>query len=266
MPEGHTIHRLARDLNKDLRGETVQATSPQGRFDAGAARLHGEACHGFEAYGKHLIGRFSSGDVLHVHLGLIGKFRPTKGAPVGAVRLRLGTDFSDDDARHWDLRGPMTCAVGGADLADTVADSVGPDPLRRDGKVEQFVENMARRRISVGAALLDQKVIAGVGNVYRAELLFIAGIDPRTPANQLDEADVRLLWKLAKEHLRAGVRLNRIVTVDPHDVGFATLRSVPKGERLYVYKRQGAPCRTCGTSIEEFDVGARKMWECPRCQ
>lgn len=261
VPEGHTIHRLARDLNRTFRGEQVEASSPQGRFADGAARLAGQTCIEFEAWGKHLFGTFDGGDVLHVHLGLIGKFRKVKGAPVGAVRLRL----TADDV-NWDLRGPMVCDLGGPELIEGVAAKLGPDPLRSDGDVEEFIARVRRRRIAIGAALLDQAIIAGIGNVYRAEFLFMAGLDPRTPANRVDETDLRLIWKLAEEHLANGVKLNRIVTVHPHDVGHPTLRSVPRDERLYVYKRQGAPCRTCATPIEEFEVGARLMWECPTCQ
>lgn len=261
MPEGHTIHRLARDLNRTFRAKPVEAASPQGRFEGGAERLHGQTCVEFEAWGKHLFGTFDSGDVLHVHLGLIGKFRKTKGEPVGAVRLRLTNNVT-----HWDLRGPMVCTVGGPDLIEEATAKLGPDPLRKDGDVDEFIARMRRKRIAVGAALLDQSVVAGIGNVYRAEFLFILGIDPRTPANQVEEDDLRLIWNLAVDQLRLGVRLNRIVTVDPSDIGAPDVKSIPKGERLYVYKRRGAPCRTCENPIEEFEVAGRKMWECTTCQ
>lgn len=267
MPEGHTIHRLARDLNAAFEGASVEASSPQGRFEAGADKLDGQVCDGFEAYGKHLVGHFAAGDVLHVHLGLIGKFRKAKGDPVGAVRLRLAVEDV-----NWDLRGPMVCDLGSPDLADKVASSVGPDPLRSDARgapvpqVDRFVAAMKRRRIAVGAALLDQKVIAGIGNVYRAELLFISGIDPLTPANALDESELRMLWDLTTEQLRLGERLNRIVTVDPALGGYKTARSIPAGERLYAYKRDGEPCRLCATPIELLEVAGRKMWRCRTCQ
>ena len=261
MPEGHTIHRLARDLNRTFRAKPVEALSPQGRFEAGAARLDGQSCVEFEAWGKHLFGTFEGGDVLHVHLGLIGKFRKVKGEPVGAVRLRL-----THNTTHWDLRGPMVCTLGGPDLVEEATAKLGPDPLRKDGDVDEFVARARRKRVAIGAALLDQSVIAGIGNVYRAEFLFMLGLDPRTPANQVDEDDLRMIWKLAVEQLRVGVRLNRIVTVDPGDIGAPDTKSIPRGERLYVYKRRGAPCRTCANPIEEFDVAGRKMWECTTCQ
>lgn len=261
MPEGHTIHRLARDLNKNFRKATVQASSPQGRFSEGAARLDGVQCERFDAWGKHLFGRFDSGEVLHVHLGLIGKFRKATGDPVGAVRLRLTTEDT-----HWDLRGPMVCVVGGPELVDDATAKLGPDPLRDRKAVDAFVERVQRKRIPIGQALLDQSVIAGVGNVYRAEFLFLSGLDPRTPANQVDETQVRELWDLAVEHLNNGVKLNRIVTTRPADVGVSTLRAIPAGERLYTYKRRDQPCRVCDSLIEEFEIAGRKIWECPTCQ
>ena len=266
VPEGHTIHRLARDLNASFDGSKIHASSPQGRFDAGASKLDGQLCDGFEAFGKHLVGYFSTGDVLHVHLGLIGKFRKAKGDPVGAVRLRLAVDDV-----NWDLRGPMVCDLGDPDLADKVAALVGPDPLRSDRpgavpQVDTFVASMKRRRIAIGAALLDQKIVAGIGNVYRAELLFICGIDPLTPSNALDESELRLLWDLTTEQLRLGEKLNRIVTVDPAVVGCKTPEAIPAGERLYAYKREEQPCRVCDNPIELLEVAARKMWRCPVCQ
>lgn len=263
MPEGHTIHRLAADLNASFRGDKVVASSPQGRFSGGAKLIDGQTCEAFEAFGKHLVGHFENAQVLHVHLGLIGKFRKSKGEPRGAVRLRLTTPELD---HSWDLRGPMVCTVGTPDLAIDVADSVGPDPLRTDASPEEFVARIRRRRIPVGAALLDQKIIAGIGNVYRSEFLFLAGIDPRTPAKELDDDQLELLWDMSVSYLKVGKRLNRIVTVDPAEMNRKTVRSLKAGERLYAYKRDGQPCRRCDTPIELLEVAGRKMWECPTCQ
>lgn len=266
MPEGHTIHRLARDLNRTLKNEVIEASSLQERFAEGAARIDGQRCEGFEAYGKHLVGHFNSGDVLHVHLGLIGKLRRSKAEPRGAVRLRM----SANDV-NWDLRGPMVCDLGTPDLADTVAGKVGPDPLRSDprsgpSRAEQFAANMGRRRIAAGAAILDQKVVAGIGNVYRSELLFMTGIDPKTPANRLDEAQIQELWDLTVAQLQRGVRLNRIVTTDSQELGYKNDRAIPKGERLFAYKRHDEPCRVCSTPITSLEVAARTMWMCQTCQ
>jgi len=239
----------------------VRASSPQGRFVDGAAKLDKQKCDAFEAYGKHLVGHFGSGDVLHVHLGLIGKFRKAKGEPRGAVRLRLTTGDT-----HWDLRGPMVCTVGTPDLADQVAAKVGPDPLRRDADPQKFYASMRRRRIAVGAALLDQKVLAGIGNVYRAEILFLAGIDPQTPSNKLGDDHLELIWSLCQSQLVQGEKLNRIVTRDPAEIGAKSARSIKAGDRLYAYKRAGQQCRRCDATIERLEVAGRKMWKCPQCQ
>lgn len=264
MPEGHTIHRLARDLNKEFAGSAVSASSPQGRFAAGAKLLDGEVMDQAEAWGKHLFCTFASGAILHVHLGLIGKLRRRKlpaADPTDTVRLRM-----IGPTAAWDLTGPYLCAVVTSDDRGVTVDKLGPDPLRSDGTAEQFGARLARRRIAIGAALLDQKVIAGIGNVYRAEFLFLLGIDPRRPANALDETEVQELWDLATAQLRQGVRLNRIVTVDPAEVGVASAARLPREEALYAYKREGLPCRRCGTEIEIMKLANRSMWACPSCQ
>jgi endonuclease-8 len=263
MPEGHTIHRLARDLRRDLRGATVQATSPQGRFADGAAVLDGGTLTGTEAYGKHLF--LDWGDhLLYVHLGLIGKFRRKPAPvppPVGEVRLRLSTELV-----AWDLSGPMACAIDTREMRARVLAGAGPDPLRRDADPERFVHAMSRRSTPVAAALLDQGAISGVGNVYRAEICFLCGIHPLTPAKALPPEQVKGIWSTTADLLSIGLRLNRIVTRDPAELGLSAPGRVPADERLYVYKRGGEPCRRCGTPIVWTEVGGRRVWWCPHCQ
>jgi len=262
VPEGHTIHRLARDLNRTLRLAQVVASSPQGRFEVEAAMLDGRALDTAEAWGKHLFVRFADAPTLQVHLGLIGKFRcKPSGAPVvGQIRLRLETD-----SVVWDLTGPMICALIDVDDEAAVVARLGPDPLRRGHGKDRFVANLSRRSIPIAAALLDQAVIAGIGNVYRSEFCFLAGIDPETPANSLSVEQAEQLWEMAVEQLRLGVRLNRIVTRDPAEVGVATGR-IPVDERLYVYKREGLPCLRCGDEIRLVEIAKRKARYCPTCQ
>jgi endonuclease-8 len=264
MPEGHTLHRLARDLRRDLRGSPVRASSPQGRFEDGAAQLDGRVLTGTEAYGKHLFLAWDSGLLLYVHLGLIGKFR-RKPAPIplpqGEIRLRLATD---DVA--WDLSGPMTCAVDTRAIRTRLLAKAGPDPLRRDAEPDRFVAGLARRSAPVAVALLDQSLVSGIGNVYRAEICFLAGIHPLLPAKELSEEDAKSLWVLSVDLLAIGLRLNRIVTRDPQELGMRSYGRVPTDERLYVYKRGGEPCRRCQTAIVWADVGGRRVWWCPRCQ
>ena len=102
--------------------------------------------------------------------------------------------------------------------------------------------------------------------MYRAELLFLAGIHPLRPANQVDEDEAAMQWALARSLLGGGERMGRIVTVDPAEAGVERMRDVPRGERLYVYKRAGQPCRRCGTPIDRTELAARKVWWCPSCQ
>jgi len=262
VPEGHTIHRLARDLGRSLRPEPVRASSPQGLFADGASELDGQRLIESEAWGKHLFLHFDDRPVLHIHLGLIGKFR-RKGpdAPIqGQIRLRL----ANDDVT-WDLSGPMTCALIDPTEVTTITSALGPDPLRHRRGGERFGEALSRRSTPIAAALLDQAVIAGIGNVYRSEFCYLAGIRPIQPAKSVPAEKRVELWDLAVDHLRVGVRLNRIVTRAPHEVG-TTIGRIRGDDRLYVYKREGRPCHRCGTEIEPIDVGQRKAWYCPECQ
>ncbi len=261
MPEGHTLHRLARDLRADLGGRPVRARSPQGRFTDGARRIDGATLGSTEAWGKHLFGRFDNGEVLHIHLGLIGKLR-RHGAPVpepvGQVRLRL-----EGDDTAWDLSGPMICAVVPPDAVDAVVAPLGPDPLRRDADPERFVERTLASRRPIGALLLDQRVIAGIGNVYRAEVLWALGMHPDRPGASLQRDDVLAIWRWLVEALRLGVRRNRIVTVDPKELGVPLAR-IAREEALNAYHR--ADCRRCGGAISALDVGGRRIDVCLRCQ
>ena len=269
MPEGHTIHRAARLQRRALRGGPLCADSPQGRFDAGAAVLNGRSVEDVEAYGKHLFYRWSDDVVLHVHLGLFGRFQlwrreaadeplPT---PTPGTRLRL---VGDDVVLH--LAGATACELVDPAQEEVILARLGPDPLARRASPSAFVEALHRRRIGVAAALLDQRVICGIGNVYRAELLFLAGIHPERPARDVSADAALALWSSAVEQLRAGERSGRIVTVDPAEVGAASRGRVRRGDRLYVYKRTGEPCRRCGTPIAAGESAGRRIFWCPRCQ
>lgn len=272
MPEGHTIHRLARDLRRDLAKRPLQASSPQGRFAAEADRIDQSLLVAATAWGKHLFIEFAgqavNDEILHIHLGLIGKFRPKPSPPpdpVGEIRLRLSSDKAT-----WDLSGPTVCEMIDPGRYEEIAAGLGPDPLRRGARqsasaLAEFQQRLSRKRIPIGAALLDQKVIAGIGNVYRAEFCFLEGIHPNRPANQLTAEETERLWHLTVDQLTRGVRLNRIVTRDEAEAGTKAGR-IAKGDRLYAYKRMGQPCRRCQTPIERLMVANRKMWFCPTCQ
>lgn len=260
MPEGHTIHRRARDHARWFAGQAVAVSSPQGRFADGAARLDGRIFDGAEAWGKHLLYRFDPDEPVwvHIHLGLFGKFRMRKNPapePRGAVRLRVV-----GDERTLDLSGPTCCELLDADGRAALFERLGPDPLRADADPERFVTALSRRRIPIGAALLDQKLIAGIGNVYRAEILFILGIDPELPARDLGDERARELWRLTGELLRVGVRTDRIITVEPE----RTPHRRKRGDRLWVYKRRS--CRSCEGPVRSWTLGGRTMHACASCQ
>ncbi len=264
VPEGHTIHRLADDLADDLAGGAVVASSPQGRFTNGAARLDGQLLDRSEAWGKHLFLWWSSGELLHVHLGLIGKFRrvPAMESASDTVRLRL-----ERDDVAWQLTGPQTCAVVTPPDRETVVAALGPDPLRRGARRrEQFATSVRGSHRPLGAALLDQGIIAGIGNVYRSELLFLLGIHPERRASELSADDAGRLWDVTVDQLRRGKRWNRIVTVESADVGRRITRTLPREDAHYVYKRGGEPCRRCQEPIDHIEIAGRSMWFCPTCQ
>ena len=175
MPEGHTLHRLARDLDATFGGRRVVVSSPQGRFADSAALVDGAVVHRAEAAGKHLFVELGGDRVLHVHLGLIGSFDVHADVgelplPVGQVRLRLasrdraGTSYAD-------LRGAIVCELVTPERRAEVIARLGPDPLRPDADPARAWARISRSQRPIGDLLLDQEVVAGVGNVYRAELL-----------------------------------------------------------------------------------------------
>lgn len=272
MPEGHTIHRHARLQRTALVGRRVRAWSPQGRFDAGAARLDGGTVTGIEAWGKHLFYRWGdpdgdpTGDVLHVHLGLFGRFRTFAAdppPPTDGTRLALVVDGGP--TIH--LAGATTVEVITPAGIDAVVARLGPDPLRRDADPARFAAALRRRSAPVCEALLDQAAIAGIGNVYRAELLFRAGLDPDTPAREVDADAVEAIWDDAVALLTRGERSGRIVTVEPADVGRRRRSDLRRrDEQRYVYKREDRPCHRCGTPIVSWVPRSRTVWACPRCQ
>ncbi|MCU1593360.1 MAG: Formamidopyrimidine-DNA glycosylase [Frankiales bacterium] len=262
MPEGHTIHRLARDHSALLRHSTVTMASPQGRFVEGAARLSGRTLDGIEPYGKHLF--YAFGDLfLHVHLGLYGKWTAGLGPPPdvrGQVRLRMTTDSA------WvDLRGATACEVYDRKDKAAVLARLGPDPLRPRADAEKAWDRLHRSRSAIGQLLMDQSVVAGIGNVYRAEVLFRSGLSPFTPGNAVPRATWEGMWVDTRVLMRAGVKANRIVTTVPEDRDRPTGRAT-RADSHYVYRRAGLPCRRCGTEVRTQVLAARNLFWCPTCQ
>lgn len=267
MPEGHTLHRLARLHQRRYAGAPVAVSSPQGRFAAEAALLTGREFVSAEAYGKHLFHHYGLLGTVHIHLGLYGAFTESElpeAEPVGQVRMRLV------GRTHWtDLRGPNRCELLTGPEVDAIKDRLGPDPLRRDARPEQAWERISRSRTSLAALLMDQSVIAGVGNVYRAEVLFRHGIAPLLPGRALEPTVWKAVWDDLVMLMRAGVRAGRIDTVaDEHrpEVTGRPPRRDRHGGEVYVYRRTGQPCLVCGTPVAQTELAGRNLYWCPTCQ
>lgn len=266
MPEGHTIHRLAAEHRKRYAGGAVRLSSPQGRFTAGAARCDGRVLQRTDAYGKHLFHGYGD-DWIHVHLGLYGTFVTTDlpngdgpPEPVGQVRLRMV-----GDGAYSDLRGPAACTLLTAAEKKAITARLGPDPLRRDADPSLALRKLGRSRAPIAQLLMDQSVLAGVGNVYRAEALYRAGMDPYRPGRDLSETEWLELWADLVALMKAGVRTGRITTLRPADRTRLPVNPQP-GDGRYVYRRTGEPCRICGTPVRTAELAARNLYWCPTCQ
>lgn len=318
MPEGHSVHRIARQFQTNFDGHEVAASSPQGRFAEGAADLDGRRILETFAVGKQMFSRFDGGRILRVHLGMYGawdssgevstklgqtgeysrrsgvKIEDSAGEtsltsigaprrtrlrmaehekeqeleswppePIGAVRLRLLTENTCAD-----LRGPTACEVLDEVGLERQLAKLGPDPLVDPPKAsrERFVARVRQSPTPIGQLLMDQSVVAGIGNVYRAELLYRAGIEPHRPGKSLTVDEAEGLWRDWTKLLRIGVEVGQMMTMD----GLrgkrkeAALRN--RDDRHWVYGRAGLECRRCGTPVAMELMQNRKLFWCPSCQ
>ena len=328
MPEGHSVHRIARQFGVNFVGTSPEVSSPQGRFAQGAAILDGREMTDARAAGKQMFLEFAGDQWLRVHLGIYGawdfsgavRVDPTiqihgqapsavklgqtgmRGAlidrdgedsltsigaprrtrvrmaeedrakaelesfppdPVGQVRVRLL-----NGAVCADLRGPTACEVLTPAEVNSVLDRLGPDPanMNTEAEKDRFITRAARRRTPIGLVLMDQAVIAGIGNVYRAEMLFRAELDPHTPANTLSETVLADLWDDWAHLLDIGIRVGQMITIDGLTGDDYVRALAERDERHWVYKLEGTPCKRCGTNIALEEFGARKLYWCPGCQ
>jgi endonuclease-8 len=273
MPEGHTLRRLAGALTATFAGRRVGVSSPNGRFAADAEQLDGTVLVEADSAGKHLFVEFEHDRFVHVHLGLIGRFDITVAAPdlpppVGEVRLRL-TARDGRDTAFADLRGAIIVDLVGPARREEVLARLGPDPLRADADPGEVWRRISRSSRTIGDLLLDQEVIAGVGNVYRAEVLFRQRIDPLRPGRTLRRGQVEAIWSDLVELMGEGVRTGRIDTVRPEHSPEAMDRP-PRTDRgggeVYVYRRTGQPCLVCGKAVRADVLGGRNLFWCGRCQ
>jgi endonuclease-8 len=274
MPEGHTLHRLATALDSAFGGRRVHVSSPQGRFGAEAAALDGALLVGAESGGKHVFVEFEGDRFVHVHLGLIGTFDVVPGPaplPVGQVRLRLQVSSSPtgQDAAYADLRGAILCALIGRAKHDAVLAALGPDPLRADADPERAWHRIRRSDRALGDLLMDQQVLAGVGNVYRAEVLFRNRLDPVRAGRTLQRGQWQAVWDDLVALLAEGVVTGRIDTVRPEHTPEAMGREPRRddhGGEVYVYRRAGQPCLVCASTVRTVELKGRNLFWCPRCQ
>lgn len=331
MPEGHSVHRIARQFDRNFVGKPMLASSPQGRFAEGAAILNGREAVGVQAVGKQMFLE-AEGDVwLRVHLGLYGAWdfagdilvdptiasangrmgqtnqrgtvvdeeilddagenslasigaprrtrvhvrmsEQTKGLAdeglewpppvVGQVRLRLMTDITAAD-----LRGPTACVIQTPDEMLASIAKLGPDPLVGDPaeNEERFVRAVRKKQTVIALLLMDQAVVSGIGNVYRAEMLFRQRLNPHTPGRDVPEDVVRALWHDWVRLLAVGVETGQMMTMDDLSPDRYRAAMASRDDRHWVYHRAGLPCRVCGTEIALEEIGARKLYWCPRCQ
>lgn len=303
MPEGHTVHRVARLFDGLFSGQRVHASSPQGRFSQGATLISGREVVRVDAHGKQLFISFSDDLVVRVHLGIYGAWDvatldggsaraggpatdslgaprvkrarlaelesersddvPFPPAPTGAVRLRLETPSAVAD-----LRGPTACEVLTPEQAKEHRDRLGPDPLLHKGKkgADEFVRRVRATRRPIGIVLMDQSVVSGIGNVYRAELLFRSLLDPYRPATALTEESALALWEDWSMLLADGVHTGVMLTRNDLDAAGRKKALSTASLRHFVYKRQGKPCLQCGNPVAMDSMQARKLYFCPTCQ
>jgi endonuclease-8 len=289
MPEGNEIHRWAERHFSAFGGRPVRVDGPQGRFTDSAV-IDGRKLQRVMAVGKHLGYDFGRDRILHVHLGLQGDFTEGSGplpAVRGALRLRMWNAaavkkaavadaskphrwYSEDDGSDnlapekvaWvELRGPMDCSVYTQEMWEMLLKRLGPDPLNGDG-AEKFVERVKKSKKTIGELLMDQSVAAGIGNIFRAELLFRARLNPFTPGNKVEESRLRSIWKEAGVLMKAAMVDRRIVTTKPKDRPHTKGQAL-KEETHYVYRRQGRPCFVCGTKILTEVMAGRNLFWCP---
>ncbi len=270
MPEGHTLHRLATGVREHFAGRTVSVTSPQGRFAESARLIDGTELVTAESWGKHLFVELAQERIVHVHLGLYGKLDVHDGPPpppVGQVRLRLVAGAPRPS--YADLRGATACDLLTVAQRDAITDRLGPDPLRPDADPARAWDRVSRSRAPIGGLLMDQAVLAGVGNVYRAEVLFRHRVHPLRPGRTLRRSQFASMWEDLVILMHEGVRTGRIDTVHvdhtPEAMGRAPRVDAHGGE-VYVYRRSGQPCYVCGATVRTAELQGRNLFWCPRCQ
>ncbi|HEX2658680.1 MAG TPA: DNA-formamidopyrimidine glycosylase family protein [Polyangia bacterium] len=264
MPEGDTIHKHGAELRARLQGQKVTAVFARGLE---YRRLAGASVEKVEVHGKHLF--IDVGPArLHVHLGMYGRMfiQDARTVTTGkAARASLAVVGERAAALWW--RAPTVEVLRAAFAhAHPALQTLGPDVLAPDFQPAAAVSRARERpATTLGELLLDQRVAAGIGNVYKSEILFLERLDPFAPVSSVDDATLDRVYALARELMSRNLGpWRRTTTADLTRGGFG-----PRGSaRVHVYRRAGHPCRVCGAAILAAAQGQppRKTYYCPRCQ
>ncbi|MBL8949598.1 MAG: Fpg/Nei family DNA glycosylase [Myxococcaceae bacterium] len=274
MPEGDTLYRAAKTLQLALGGKRVVELISEYAHVAVAVENHpvaGETVEEVSAVGKHLLMRFSHGYTLRTHMRMNGSwhlYRPGERwkRPKSAMRLVLRT--ADFEAVAFDV--PVAELVDDKQLARGELGRLGPDLLNDDPfDVDEAVARLrAKGPQPIGELLLNQRVAAGMGNVYKSEVLFMCGVRPDRRGPDVSDAELRELWATAQQLMRANVQVGSDEGITTYFGLRRTTRAQDPSQRLWVYGREGEPCRKCGALVKFFKqgLGARSTYFCERCQ
>jgi endonuclease-8 len=269
MPEGDTLYRIATALRPHLAGRRIVAAAAR-RPGPRAEALVGSTVEAVEARGKHLLIRFDNGLVLRTHLGMHGswhRYSPGERWQLPPSRARIVLETQNAVAVCFDAP-TVELFDGRAESIHPALSGLGPNLMSPDFGERQVEEVLLRLRdparagLSIAEALLDQRAMAGVGNVYKSEVLFVEGVGPFSPVAAIDDETLgRLILtsrRLLLENRDAGPRVT---------TGRQVGRRSPL-DRLWVYDRAGRPCRRCGTPIRQRSHGEldRVTYWCPACQ
>jgi endonuclease-8 len=262
MPEGHSVQRFANDFNKKFKGSVVRVDSPQGRFSSEAKLIDGQILLGAKAIGKQMFLKFDNGLTCRIHLGIYGKWRFIEDLDKlmpGQVRARF---FNEEFLA--DLRGPTICEVIDKRTVKEIENRLGPDPTNSDTKGlqrQRFVERVSNSSSPIGILLMNQEVISGIGNVYRAEILFRAQISPHAAGKSLSIEQIEGIWNDSVKLMKVGVATGFMITREDR-----LKKRTQKADRNYVYKREGERCLRCEAIIQIELMATRKLYWCPGCQ
>jgi len=257
MVEGDGCHRVAAQHRKQLVGRKLAARSPNGRFKAGAQAIvkAGGVLLKIEVHGKNMFYFFGAKGgapvlVVHVHFGMAGAFAVYEGEePPPTATVRLRTETVDEGPKLVAHLSAMVVKQGKPDvLYNSIIEKLGPDPLREDADPERFVEVCRAAKKPIGGVLMDQSSCAGVGNIYRSEILYEAGIHPNQPAQTLSRAEVLKVWNTAVKQMQAGFKSGSIW-------------GTKSGAFCY-----GRAKSASGGKVRNWSIGGRRVYACQKRQ